>query len=142
MSSILEFTKLSDNATVPTRASEFSAGLDLYSANDFMIMPNASCLVSTDISIAVPSNCYGRVAPRSGLALKHSINVLAGVIDCDYRGTVNVLLFNHGQLAYIGKKGDRIAQLICERIEYPTLVEKTSLNETARGSGGFGSSGK
>ena len=140
--SILQFTKLSENATAPTRASEFSAGLDLYSAGDFEIKPNDSCLISTDLSIAVPCNCYGRIAPRSGLALKHSLNVFGGVVDCDYRGVLKVILFNHGQETYSGKKGDRIAQLICEKIEYPQLVETQHLDETSRGSNGFGSSGK
>lgn len=98
-------------------------------------------LVKTDIQIEVPTGCYGRVAPRSGLALKNSIDVGAGVIDEDYRGNVGVILFNFSDLDFDVKKGDRIAQLICERIAYPKLVEVDTLTETVRGEGGFGSTG-
>ena len=77
----------------------------------------------TDIQIAVPEGTYGRVAPRSGLAHKHFIDVGAGVIDRDYRGNVGVILFNFGTSAFKVNKGDRIAQLICEKISYPTIQE-------------------
>lgn len=95
----------------------------------------------TDIQVELPSGCYGRVAPRSGLAAKNHIDVGAGVIDEDYRGNVGVVLFNHAQADFDVKRGDRIAQLICERIFYPELVEVSTLNETERGAGGFGSTG-
>ncbi|XP_038961577.1 deoxyuridine 5'-triphosphate nucleotidohydrolase isoform X12 [Rattus norvegicus] len=81
-------------------------------------------------------------APRSGLAVKHFIDVGAGVIDEDYRGNVGVVLFNFGKEKFEVKKGDRIAQLICERILYPDLEEVQTLDNTERGSGGFGSTGK
>lgn len=97
--------------------------------------------MKTDIQIEVPEGHYGRVAPRSGLAWKNSIDVGAGVIDEDYRGNVGVILFNFSDVNFEIKKGDRIAQLICERISYPTVVEVDTLSETARGEGGFGSTG-
>lgn len=138
----LRFVRLSEHATAPTRGSARAAGYDLYSAYDYTIPSMEKALVKTDIQIAVPSGCYGRVAPRSGLAVKHFIDVGAGVIDEDYRGNVGVVLFNFGKEKFEVKKGDRIAQLICERILYPDLEEVQTLDNTERGSGGFGSSGK
>ncbi|XP_036156602.1 deoxyuridine 5'-triphosphate nucleotidohydrolase, mitochondrial isoform X3 [Myotis myotis] len=131
-------------------------------AYDYTIPPMEKTLVKTDIQIALPSGCYGRVAlrrltlaqevlavrkteniaPRSGLAAKHFIDVGAGVIDEDYRGNLGVVLFNFGKEKFEVKKGDRIAQLICERIFYPEIEEVQVLDDTERGSGGFGSTGK
>ncbi|NWT84028.1 DUT protein, partial [Lanius ludovicianus] len=138
----LRFTKLSENAFAPSRGSARAAGYDLYSAYDCVIPPMEKAVVKTDIQIALPSGCYGRVAPRSGLAAKHFIDVGAGVIDEDYRGNVGVVLFNFGKETFEVKKGDRIAQLICERIYYPELEEVEALDGTERGEGGFGSTGK
>ncbi|NXM27004.1 DUT protein, partial [Oxyruncus cristatus] len=138
----LRFTKLSENAFAPSRGSARAAGYDLYSAYDCVIPPMEKAVVKTDIQIALPSGCYGRVAPRSGLAAKHFIDVGAGVIDEDYRGNVGVVLFNFGKETFEVKKGDRIAQLICERIYYPELEEVDALDDTDRGEGGFGSTGK
>ncbi|XP_068266641.1 deoxyuridine 5'-triphosphate nucleotidohydrolase, mitochondrial isoform X1 [Nyctibius grandis] len=116
--------------------------IDFISAYDCVIPPMEKAVVKTDIQIALPSGCYGRVAPRSGLAAKHFIDVGAGVIDEDYRGNVGVVLFNFGKETFEVKKGDRIAQLICERIYYPELEEVQALDDTERGEGGFGSTGK
>ncbi|KAM6308821.1 deoxyuridine 5'-triphosphate nucleotidohydrolase, mitochondrial [Aegotheles albertisi] len=138
----LRFTKLSENAFAPSKGSARAAGYDLYSAYDCVIPPMEKAVVKTDIQIALPSGCYGRVAPRSGLAAKHFIDVGAGVIDEDYRGNVGVVLFNFGKETFEVKKGDRIAQLICERICYPELEEVQALDDTERGEGGFGSTGK
>ncbi|XP_024151049.1 deoxyuridine 5'-triphosphate nucleotidohydrolase, mitochondrial isoform X1 [Oryzias melastigma] len=139
---ILRFAKLSENATTPTRGSSKAAGYDLYSAYDYTIGPMDKAIVKTDIQIAVPHGCYGRVAPRSGLAAKHFIDVGAGVVDEDYRGNVGVVLFNFGKETFEVKKGDRVAQLVCERICYPELEEQETLDDTERGSGGFGSTGR
>ncbi|XP_072551552.1 deoxyuridine 5'-triphosphate nucleotidohydrolase, mitochondrial [Salminus brasiliensis] len=139
---LLKFAKLSENATTPTRGSRKAAGYDLYSAYDYSIGPMGKAIVKTDIQIAVPHGCYGRVAPRSGLAAKHFIDVGAGVVDEDYRGNVGVVLFNFSKETFEVKKGDRVAQLVCERICYPDLVELETLDETERGSGGFGSTGR
>ncbi|XP_068814344.1 deoxyuridine 5'-triphosphate nucleotidohydrolase, mitochondrial isoform X1 [Struthio camelus] len=138
----LRFVKLSENASAPSRGSARAAGYDLYSAYDCVIPPMEKAVVKTDIQIALPSGCYGRVAPRSGLAAKHFIDVGAGVIDEDYRGNVGVVLFNFGKETFEVKKGDRIAQLICERIFYPELEEVQALDDTERGTGGFGSTGQ
>ncbi|RMB94379.1 hypothetical protein DUI87_29189 [Hirundo rustica rustica] len=123
----LRFSKLSENAFTPSRGSARAAGYDLYSAYDCVIPPMEKAVVKTDIQIALPSGCYGRIA---------------GVIDEDYRGNVGVVLFNFGKETFEVKKGDRIAQLICERIYYPELEEVEALDDTERGEGGFGSTGK
>ncbi|XP_028647459.2 deoxyuridine 5'-triphosphate nucleotidohydrolase, mitochondrial [Erpetoichthys calabaricus] len=138
---VLRFAKLSQNATAPSRGSTKAAGYDLYSAYDYVIPAMGKTIVKTDIQIAVPSGYYGRVAPRSGLAAKHFIDVGAGVIDEDYRGNVGVVLFNFSKDDFEVKKGDRIAQLICERICYPDLEQLETLDQTDRGDGGFGSTG-
>lgn len=143
-SNLLKFAKLTENAYAPTRGSPLSAGYDLYAAYDATIPVGHRILVKTDLQVAIPENCYGRVAPRSGLAYKKGIDVGAGVVDADYRGNVGVLLFNLDFMkneAFEVKKGDRIAQLVIERIEMLDLEECDSLSETKRGDGGFGSTG-
>ncbi|XP_045779057.1 deoxyuridine 5'-triphosphate nucleotidohydrolase [Maniola jurtina] len=138
---VLKFTRLSENAFPPVKGSEKAAGFDLKSAYDYTVSARGKELVKTDLQIELPSGCYGRVAPRSGLAVKNFIDVGAGVIDEDYRGNVGVVIFNHSDQEFIIKKGDRIAQLICERIYYPELVEVANLTDTKRADGGFGSTG-
>ncbi|OWF49955.1 deoxyuridine 5'-triphosphate nucleotidohydrolase, mitochondrial-like [Mizuhopecten yessoensis] len=139
---ILKFAKLTENALTPTRGSKLAAGYDLYSAYNHIIPARGKQVVKTDIQIALPDGCYGRVAPRSGLAAKHFIDVGAGVIDQDYRGNVGVVLFNFGEKEFEVKKGERIAQLICERIYIPELDECEDLDDTDRGSSGYGSTGQ
>ncbi|KEZ44209.1 DUTP diphosphatase [Scedosporium apiospermum] len=133
--------KLSDKARLPTRGSAFAAGYDIYASKDTVIPSRGKALVDTDISMAIPAGTYGRIAPRSGLASKHFIDTGAGVIDADYRGQVKVLLFNHGEEDFQVKEGDRIAQLVIERIWNPEVVEVQELEESIRGAGGFGSTG-
>ncbi|XP_004291884.1 PREDICTED: deoxyuridine 5'-triphosphate nucleotidohydrolase [Fragaria vesca subsp. vesca] len=133
--------KLSEKAILPSRGSPLSAGYDLSSATETKIPARGKALVPTDLSIAVPKGTYARVAPRSGLALKHSIDVGAGVIDADYRGPVGVILFNHSDVDFEVKVGDRIAQLIIEKIITPDVMEVEDLDCTVRGEGGFGSTG-
>ncbi|KAI0970323.1 deoxyuridine 5'-triphosphate nucleotidohydrolase [Xylaria arbuscula] len=133
--------KLSDKARLPTRGSAFAAGYDLYSSQATTVPARGKVLVDTDIAIAVPAGTYGRVAPRSGLASKHSIQTGAGVIDADYRGQVKILLFNHSDADYSIAEGDRIAQLVIERIYTPEVLEVAELEESVRGAGGFGSTG-
>ncbi|KAH7163263.1 dUTP diphosphatase [Dactylonectria estremocensis] len=137
----LQIKKLSDKGRLPTRGSAFAAGYDLYAARDTTIPARGKALVDTDISMAIPDGTYGRIAPRSGLASKNFIDTGAGVIDADYRGQVKVLLFNHAAADFEIKEGDRIAQLILERIYTPEVVEVEELAESVRGAGGFGSTG-
>ncbi|KAL7081558.1 hypothetical protein ACP275_14G047300 [Erythranthe tilingii] len=137
----LRVKKLSEKATLPSRASPFSAGYDLSSAVEMKVPARGKALVPTDLSIAVPEGTYARIAPRSGLAWKHSIDVGAGVVDADYRGPVGVILFNYSDVDFEVKTGDRIAQLIIEKIVTPNVTEVDDLDSTVRGSGGFGSTG-
>ncbi|KAL7306329.1 hypothetical protein TKK_0001756 [Trichogramma kaykai] len=138
---LLKFVKMTDKAFTPTKGSDKSAGYDLKSAYDHIVPARGKALIKTDLLFAVPEGTYGRVAPRSGLALKNFIDVGAGVVDSDYRGEVGVVLFNHSDTDFIVKPGDRVAQFICEKIAYPELEECTSLDKTIRGAGGFGSTG-
>jgi len=132
---------LHENVHLPTRGSDGAVGYDLYSDEDIVIDSSRRAVVGTGVAIVLPVGTYGRVAPRSGLAVKHGINVGAGVIDPDYRGEVKVLLFNHGDTAFTVKKGDRIAQLVLERCETPDVQVVDTLDDTTRGTGGFGSTG-
>lgn len=141
--SLFRFAKAVSNAIAPTRAEVGAAGYDLSACEDKIIPAGKWDKVDTGIAVEFPSYCYGRVAPRSGLAFKKGISVGAGVIDSSYRGTIQVILFNHGTEDFSVKSGDRIAQLIFEKIYTPELEEVTieTLTTTDRGSGGFGSTG-
>ncbi|XP_050543865.1 deoxyuridine 5'-triphosphate nucleotidohydrolase-like [Daktulosphaira vitifoliae] len=138
---VLAFSKLTEHALPPSKGSKLAAGYDLKSAYAYTIKAHGKELVKTDIQIKVPHGTYGRIAPRSGLAWKNFIDVGAGVIDEDYRGNVGVVLFNHSDEDFNIQPGDRIAQLICEKISYPELMELDTLDDTERGVGGFGSTG-
>ncbi len=132
-------------AIPPTRGSTGSAGYDLYSVSQLVIPPRGRVAVKTGIAIEIPSNTiYGRISPRSGLAIKHGINVLGGVIDSDYRGEVVVILHNTSEEEFTVTVGMRIAQIIFEKIWLPANIKNVhfaKLDETARGDGGFGSTG-
>ena len=114
---------LTENATMPRKGSDNAAGHDIACAEGGEVPANGKAIVSTDLAIAVPKGTYGRIAPRSGLAAKHHIQVGAGVIDRDYRGHVKVMLFNHSAMPFQFEKGDRIAQLILEKINYMKAVK-------------------
>ena len=132
---------MKNSAAIPKRATEDAAGYDLASAEETVVPAKGKTVVKTGISIAIPEGCYGRIAPRSGLAVKNFIDVGAGVIDADYRGEVGVVLFNHSDEDFKVKQGDRIAQLILEKICTPQVKETVELPSTVRGSQGFGSTG-
>ena len=138
---ILKVQKLSNNAALPKRSTDGAAGYDLCASQDCTIPAGGKGLVKTGLSISFPTGLYARIAPRSGLALKKFIDVGAGVVDSDYRGEVGVVLFNHGDQDFEVKMGDRIAQLILEKIDTPPVEEVQGLDDTVRGSGGFGSTG-
>lgn len=129
---------------LPSYATAGSAGLDLRAAAAFTLKPGERALVPTGLAIALPEGYEAQVRPRSGLAVKHGITVLnaPGTIDADYRGEIQVPLINHGQADFVVARGERIAQMIIARVEQVELVEVDALDETARGTGGFGSSGR
>ena len=131
---------MSEFASMPVRGSALAAGYDI-SASHACTIPLVKNLVKTDLQMAIPETCYGRIAPRSGLAWKNFIDTGAGVIDADYRGEVKVMLFNHDDKDFEVKQGDRVAQLILERIATPEVVAVDDLDATERAAGGFGSTG-
>lgn len=136
---------LNDKAKIPCRAHSTDAGADLFSIEDCLIRPGERRPVSTGISLEIPEGYYGRIAPRSGLAAKSGIDVLAGVLDSSYRGEIKVILLNTDQSNprdFEIKAGDRIAQLIIEKHYNFEFEVVDSLEETTRGVGGFGSTGK
>ena len=135
----LQVLLLNENAVAPTRGSKQAAGYDLSSINNIIVKARSKAMVDTGVAIAIPDDCYARVAPRSGLTWKHSIDVGAGVIDADYRDSIKVILFNHSDNDFEVKVGDRIAQLILERIFTPPVDVVSILSETIRGKNGFGS---
>lgn len=135
---------ITDTAFVPKRSDPGAAGYDVFSRIDTILAPGQRQLIPTGIALEIPSDHYGRIAPRSGLANGGGIHILGGVIDSSYRGEVKVILINFGIETVNIRSGDRIAQLIFEKISTPNLniVSYEALTSSARGIGGFGSSGK
>ena len=137
----LKFKQLDPRAILPTRGSAAAAGLDLYSIEVVNLQSLERKLVRTGLAVAIPEGFYGRIAPRSGLATKNGIDVLAGVIDADYRGEIQCLLHNTGNEPVELPAQVKVCQLIIEKIITPTPVLVEELSDTTRGSGGFGSTG-
>jgi len=134
----MEVVRLQPTATLPSR------GFDLYSVEHYVVFPGQRVVVSTGIGLQkLPSGTYGRIAPRSGLAVKHGLDILAGVVDPDYRGEIKVVLINTDMRGpFVIKPGYRIAQLILEKYEVADVVEVAeTVNDTSRGTAGFGSTG-
>lgn len=143
---LVPIKKLSDTAIIPTRGSKYAAGYDLYAdiKEAIQINPGDTLKVSSGIAIAIPEGCFGGIYPRSGLATKQGLAPAnkVGVIDSDYRGPIIVALYNHSNIPQIIHPGDRIAQLIIQPYWQFDWDEVDELNETERGDGGFGHSGK
>ena len=137
-----------DDLPLPAYETSGSAGMDLRAAvaeeTPMILAPGARALVPTGLKIALEPGFEAQVRPRSGLALKHGLTCLnsPGTIDSDYRGEVGVILANLGQEPFVIRRGERIAQLVIARCEQAALVEVTALDDTARGAGGFGSTGR
>jgi dUTP pyrophosphatase len=142
---ILRFARVAEGARPPTRAHEGDAGYDLYAAEAATLEPGERVSVGTGVAVAIPPGHAGLVVPRSGLAARHGISVVnaPGLIDSGYRGEVRVLLLNTDrEAAFEVEPGDRIAQLVLVSVGSPELVESRELDQTARGAGGFGSTGR
>ena len=137
----LRFKQLDSRAVLPKRGSALAAGLDVCGIEDLKIEPKTRVMARTGLAVAIPPGFYGRVAPRSGLAAKSGLDVLAGVIDSDYRGEVCCILYNTGDETINLPAGSKICQLIIEQIITPEAEWALDLDETARGAGGFGSTG-
>ena len=130
-----------ESATLPSKGSQDAAGLDLYSPTDVTIKASGQAVIDTGVQAEIPFGCHGRIASRSGLSINHGLDIGAGVVDPDYRGTIKVLMRNLSNTDYEVKKGDRIAQIICEQIIKAHAKEVTELKPTERGENGLGSSG-
>jgi dUTP pyrophosphatase len=141
----LRFARLTETAAAPTRAHADDAGYDLRACEAATLAPGGRASVGTGVAVAIPDGHAGLVLPRSGLAARHGISLVnaPGLIDAGYRGEVRVLLLNTDREAsFEVAPGDRIAQLVIVRHDAPELVEVDSLDETVRGDGGFGSTGR
>jgi len=134
----LRIMKLSDKAIIPTKGSRFAASHDIYALTDGLVPANGQTMVETGIAIGLPEGTYGRLAARSGMASKMGIPVGGGVIDADYTGEVKVILRNHGEADCVFKAGDRIAELIVERVASADTMEVDDRGITERGKMGFG----
>lgn len=131
----------SENAVIPKRSSDGSAGYDLSSSEEKKIPAKSHSLVDTGLSLVFPKTHYARIAPRSGLAVKNGIDVGAGVIDSDYTGIIKIVIFNHSEEDFSIKIGDRIAQILLIPVSTPNIEVIKEIPETARGENGFGSTG-
>lgn len=142
----VQISKLDPNVEIPTYKTEGSSGVDLmaFINKPIKLVPGTSCLVPTGLSIAIPKDCEVQIRPRSGLAAKSNITVLntPGTIDSDYRGELKIILFNHSKKEFIINNKDRIAQMVILPILKFDFEETDKLQDTIRGSGGFGSTGK
>ena len=137
---VIQIKKMDPAAVLPTRAHPDDAGLDLYNLEDFTLAPGEGRVIRTGIALALPKLFVGLVADRSSMA-KKGIKTAGGVIDAGYRGEIHIVLWNVSKEGFVLKKGERIAQLLILPIATPAVSEVSTLDETARGSGGFGSTG-
>lgn len=133
-----------EGLALPAYETDHAAGMDLRAAEDAILTPGGRAMVATGFAIALPDGFEAQVRPRSGLAAKHGVTLLnsPGTIDADYRGEIKVILINHGAEAFAVKRGDRIAQMVIAPVTRAVLKERPELSGTARGSGGFGSTGR
>lgn len=147
MANAVLFKKLHSNAQLPERQTPDSAGVDLKSIRPYMIPPGEWLMISCGFAMALPKGYEAQVRPRSGLALNHGVTVLntPGTVDSDYRGEMKVILINHGPKPFHISPGDRIAQMVITKVADPVdlpFAEVEELDDTERGSGGFGSTGR
>ena len=127
---------------LPEYSSDGAAGADLHAREAVVLAPGGRASVATGLHVQIPTGHVGLVWPRSGLAVRHGIDTLAGVIDSDYRGELKVVLVNHGDAEFRIEPGDRIGQLLVQRVERASFSRAGSLAATSRGAGGFGSTGR
>lgn len=134
--------KLHPEAKLPSYAHPSDAGMDFYALENALILPQERKLISTGIAMAIPQGYVGLLWDKSGIATKHGIKTMAGVIDAGYRGEIKILLHNLSLQPFIIEKGSKIAQMLIQSVEQKEIKEVTELEETERGEGGFGSTGK
>jgi len=137
---MIKYKLLHNYATEPARATEGSAGFDLYATDNHQVWPGAQVKIPTGISLDIPEGYAGFIWPRSGMAVKYGFDILAGLIDSDFRGEIMVAAINHGERPIEIRRGDRVAQIVFSPVL--TLAAMTDdIEETERGAGGFGSTG-
>jgi dUTP pyrophosphatase len=134
--------KVDGPGELPEYSSPGAAGADLRAREAVVLAPRGRAAVATGVHVEIPAGHVGLVWPRSGLAVRHGIDTLAGVIDSDYRGEVRVVLVNHGDAEFRIEPGDRIGQLLVQKVERAAFARAGSLAATSRGEGGFGSTGR
>lgn len=133
--------KIHPDAVLPAYAYADDAGMDLFACEECIVEPSHKALVATGLKLAIPSGYAGFIWDKSGIAAKHHMKTMAGVIDASYRGELKVVITNLGQEVYQVKKGEKIAQLVIKPVAHPDVVEVTTVDDTKRGEGGFGSTG-
>lgn len=138
----LKILKINSEAKIPNYANEDDAGLDLYSAEDFVLKPGERRAVETGVKMEIPEGYVGLIWDKSGLALNDGIKTMAGVVDSGYRGEIKIVLINLSNQDFEIKKGQKIAQMLIQKIEHPEIEIVEFLSESGRGEGGFGSTGK
>ncbi|MEX0918105.1 MAG: dUTP diphosphatase [Candidatus Paceibacterota bacterium] len=138
----LQIKKLKDNARIPSFAHMDDAGMDLFTCEEVTLAPGERVQVPTGIAMALPTGHVGLIWDKSGISHTHGLKVLGGVVDAGYRGEVLVGLVNLGQVEYVLESGHKVAQMLIQKVEQPEIEEVDTLDETQRGEGGFGSTGK
>ena len=138
---VIKIKKLTENATSPKYAKEDDAGMDFYASESSIVLPNERKLISTGIAMAIPKGYVGLIWDKSGIASKHGLKTMAGVIDSGYRGEIKILIHNLSNEPYTIESGNKIAQMLIQPVEQKKIQEVLELEETDRGDGGFGSTG-
>ena len=138
----IKIKKLNTDATIPAYACVGDAGMDLFAVEDTMIRPGETVAVPTGIAMEIPDGYVGLIWDKSGLAIIYELKVFGGVIDAGYRGEIKIGIRNFNTRDHVIKQGDKIAQMLIQKIECARIIESDELSDTKRGSGGFGSTGK
>jgi len=138
----INIKRINPDAKIPTYAHPGDAGMDMYSSEEKTINPQEQVFIKTGIVMEIPEGYVGLVWDKSGLSTKHGLKTIAGVIDAGYRGEISIAMANVGSDPYTFKKGEKIAQMLIQKVEQAQFNEISELSETSRGTGGFGSTGK
>ena len=138
----IKFKKINENAVAPQYAHSFDAGMDLFCLENISILPNERVQIATGIAMEIPEGFVGLIWDKSGLSHKSGLKTVGGVVDSEYRGEIKVGMINLSDQTYQFEAGHKIAQMLIQKVEQVDLIESESLSDTARGEGGFGSTGK
>src|SRR3989344_2401033 len=138
----IKIKKLHPEAITPSQAYVMDAGMDLFAVRDTVVSVGGTVIISTGIAMEIPEGYAGLIWDKSGLAVNHGLKIFGGVIDAGYRGEVKVGIGNFNSREYVIKAGNKVAQMLIQKIESPRIVVVDELSDTSRGDGGFGSTGK